>query len=436
MQGVELGQFVVTAAAGGSNKPIFAQWRVIVLLVISVAVNYIDRGSLSIAAPAVSKELSLAPAQLGLLFSAFFWSYAGFMVLAGWLADRFRVGLVLGVGYLVWSLATLGTGFVSSLYTLLVMRLLLGFGESVAYPAYSRIIAEGFPISQRGLPNAMIDAGAKIGPAIGTLIGGLLVAHYGWRFLFFALGLSSLLWLLPWSIWAPRGQTRSVDGNEQGPSLLQICRRRDAWGTFIGNFCCNYAYYFLLTWLPSYLVMERGLSMSVMAVLASLPFWASATSSLAGGWASDRWIARGGSPTRVRKTFVVTGLTFATLMFPAAIAPDLRVSIGLLVGAYIALGLFSSNHWAITQTLAGPLAAGKWTGLQNGISNLAGVIAPYVTGLIVSKTGNFYLAFSSASVILLVGAVCYLFVVGEVAPVVWPAAAQPKRDSVGEGTNS
>jgi ACS family D-galactonate transporter-like MFS transporter len=182
--------------------------------------------------------------------------------------------------------------------------------------------------------------------------------------------------------------------------------------------------------------MERGLSMSVMAVLASLPFWASATSSLAGGWASDRWIARGGSPTRVRKTFVVTGLIFATLVFPAAIAPDLRASIGLLVGAYIALGLFSSNHWAITQTLAGPLAAGKWTGLQNGISNLAGVIAPYVTGLIVSKTGNFYLAFSSASVILLVGAVCYLFVVGEVAPVVWPATGQPKRDLVGEGTKS
>src|SRR5207249_7233592 len=134
--------------------------------------------------------------------------------------------------------------------------------------------------------------------------------------------------------------------------------------------------------------------------------------------------------------FVVTGIALSTLMFPAAIVSDLRVSIAFLVASYVAYGLFSSNHWAITQTLAGPLAAGKWTGLQNGISNLAGVVAPFVTGLIVSRTGNFYLAFSSASVILLVGAVCYLFVVGEVAPVVWPAAAQPKRDSVGEGTNS
>ena len=154
-------------------------------------------------------------------------------------------------------------------------------------------------------------------------------------------------------------------------------------------------------------------------MLASLPFWGSATTTLLGGWTSDRWILSGASPTRARKTFVVTGLTFATLMFPAALVSDLRVSMALLVMAYFAFGLFSSNHWAITQTLAGPLAAGKWTGLQNGISNLAGVIAPFATGLIVSKTGSYYLAFLSASVILLIGAACYMFVVGEVAPVDW-----------------
>src|SRR5882724_12506202 len=126
MQGVELGQFVATAAAGGSNKPTFAQWRVIVLLVISVAVNYIDRGSLSIAAPAVSKELSLAPDQLGLLFSAFFWSYTGFMVPAGWLSDRYNVKWALAAGFFLWSVATLGVGFVNTLFALLVMRMILG----------------------------------------------------------------------------------------------------------------------------------------------------------------------------------------------------------------------------------------------------------------------------------------------------------------------
>ena len=303
--------------------------------------------------------------------------------------------------------------------------MLLGLGESVAYPVYSKIIAEQFPISRRGLPNALIDAGAKVGPALGTLVGGLLVARYGWRYMFLALGIGGLLWLAPWQLWAPLARAatdeeRTEPGNHQRvPRIQEICRQRDAWGTFIGNFCCNYAYYFLLMWLPSYLVTERGLSMSRMAMLASLPFCASATSSLFGGWASDRWIARGASATLVRKTFVVSGLSLATLMFPAVVVSDLRLSMALLVAAYLAYGLFSSNHWAITQTLAGPLAAGRWTGLQNGIANLAGVIAPYVTGVIVLRTGNFYLAFSSASAILIIGAFCYLFVVRDVAPIVW-----------------
>ncbi len=400
-------------------RPTTAQWRIIALLVLSVAINYIDRGSLSIAAPVLTRELALPPDRLGILFSAFFWSYAGFMVIAGWLADRFSSAVVLGFGYLAWSLATLGTGFVASFQAFLILRVCLGLGESVSYPVYSRIIAGQFPIQQRGLPNAMIDAGAKVGPAVGTLVGGLLVAGYGWRVMFLVLGASGLLWLLPWYAWAPRGHRTAELGADQGPSIWQICSKRDAWGTFIGNFCCNYAYYFLLTWLPSYLVSERGLSMKMMAVLASLPFAASASASLLGGWVSDRLITRGASATTVRKSFVVGGMVFATLMFPAALAPDLRISMALLVAAYIALGLFSSNHWAITQTLAGPLAAGRWTGLQNGIANLAGVIAPYVTGLIVKQTGSYTLAFSSSSVILLIGAVCYLFVVRDVAQVKW-----------------
>jgi MFS family permease len=313
---------------------------------------------------------------------------------------------------------------------------LLGLGESVSYPVYSKIIAERFPMGRRGLPNALIDAGAKVGPAIGTMLGGLLVAHFGWRMMFLALGAVSLLWLLPWICWAPRGRARSrqVEGTmekkESAPTIRQICRKRDAWGTFFGNFCANYAYYFLLMWLPSYLVSERGLSLNMMAVLASLPFWASASASLLCGWASDRWISHGGNPTVVRKIFVVGGLTGATLMLPAALVHDLRLSMVLLVTAYLAFGSFSSNHWAITQTLAGSLAAGQWTGLQNCIANLSGVIAPYVTGVIISRTNSYYLAFVSASLILVAGALCYGLVVQQVAPVNWwPQPAPASADA-------
>jgi len=397
--------------------------RVLVLLVFSVGINYIDRGSLSIAAPALSSELVLSPSQMGLLLSSFFWTYAPLGVLSGWLVDRYNVNCVLGLGYFLWSAATFGTGFTNSLHSLIFLRLMLGVGESVSYPAYSRIIERDFLAHQRGLPNSLIDAGAKIGPALGMLGGGLLVAHYGWRVLFFVLGAGSLVWLLPWSLWAPRQVeeptakvVKSVSG---GPGLLDILRKRDAWGTFIGNFSCNYAYYFLLTWLPTYLVTERHLSMSMMAVLGSIPFWGSAASSILAGWASDRWIASGATATRVRKTFVVTGLGMASLILPAGMVPNLGVSIGLLVITYLAFGLFSSNHWAITQTLAGPEAVGKWTGLQNAFSNLAGVIAPYVTGLILSQTRSYFLAFLSSSIIVLIGAGCYLFVVGKVQPVSW-----------------
>jgi hypothetical protein len=140
---------------------------------------------------------------------------------------------------------------------------------------------------------------------------------------------------------------------------LEILRKRDAWGTFLGLFCVNYAWYFLLTWLPSYLVMERHFSAKMMAIFGSMPFWGVALSSIAGGWASDLWIARGGSPTRVRKTFVAGGMLLSTLILPAVLVRDPMICMVLLIAASLSFGLFTSNIWAITQTLAGPGAAGN-----------------------------------------------------------------------------
>ena len=391
------------------------------LLILSIAINYIDRGSLSIAAPVLSKELSLTPEQIGLLLSAFFWSYAGFQIVAGWLADRYSVTVVLGIGYFFWSSITLLTAFANTFAALLVLRILLGVGESLAFPAYSKIITNSFAADRRGLPNSLLDAGLKLGPALGMLLGGLLLAKAGWRSLFLVLGFGGMAWLVPWFMWAYRNRRMVQTPSSDGPGFLKILSKRDAWGTFIGNFGCNYAYYFLMTWLPYYLVKERGVSLKQMALLASLPLWASAATSLWGGWVSDRLITRGASPTVVRKAFVVTGLLASTLILPAGIVRDLSLSMAFMVVAYVAFGLFSSNHLAITQTLAGPLAAGKWTGLQNGFANLGGIIAPFLTGLIVSKTGSFFLAFFSASIVAVIGAASYLFVVRQVAPLSWTA---------------
>ena len=400
-----------------------AHWRSLILLILSVGINYIDRGSLSIAAPILQKEMGLTPEQLGLLFSAFFWTYASFQIVAGWLVDRYSVNLVFGIGFMLWSCATAATGMVTGFAALLVLRILLGAGESVAYPAYSKILATGFPERHRGLTNGLIDAGSKCGPAIGTLLGGLLVAKFGWRFLFLALGLGSLPWLIGWALWAPKPIAAFHKNTTAGPSAREILSHRSVWGTFLVLFAINYAWYFLLTWLPSYLVQQRHFSMEKMALLGSVAFWGLAGSTTVAGIASDRWILKNQNPTKVRKIFVASGLVLCTLLVPACYVDDANVSMGLIIAACLCFGLTTSNHWAVTQTMAGPLASGKWTGLQNGFGNLAGVVAPYLTGVIVQRTGNYDYAFLVVGLFLLMGVGSILFMVGPVKQIAWKGEA-------------
>lgn len=397
--------------------------RILILLVVSVGINYIDRGLLSVSAPLIQAQLGLSPTELGVLFSAFFWTYAAMQIAAGWLVDRYPLQWVYAIGYLIWSLATAATGMVAGFGQLLGARLALGLGESVAYPATSKILVREFPESRRGFANAMVDAGAKIGPGLSTLAGGLLVSEYGWRALFLGVGIASLLWLIPWIVYTRGRHDSRTEQHVASPPMMALLRRREAWGTYLGMFALGYVWYFLLSWLPSYLVKERGFSMSSMALLGSVPFWGMAVATLAGGWVSDAWIRRGASPTRVRKTFVMGGLLLCgAAMLPAVFVADPRWCVGWLTAACLSLGLYTSNVWAITQTLAGPAAAGRWSGIQNAIGNLGGVVSPLVTGWIVGETGSFLLAFLAASGVLVGGAACYLFLLGEVRTVDWTGA--------------
>src|SRR5579872_1824757 len=170
-----------SSSAAASTKLSPALFGIALLLAISVLINYVDRGTLAIAAPLLKEDLHLSPSQLGILLSAFFWTYAPFQIVSGWFVDRFEVTWVLAGGFLLWSVATAATGLVHGFAVLFVLRLILGIGESVAYPSYSKILARDFAEHHRGLANALIDAGSKCGPAIGTLLGGVLMAAYGWR---------------------------------------------------------------------------------------------------------------------------------------------------------------------------------------------------------------------------------------------------------------
>jgi MFS family permease len=393
---------------------------VVILLVLSVSINYIDRGNLSIAAPLLKDELGISASQLGILLSSFFWTYAACQILAGWLVDRFAVNWVLAVGFFLWSIATAATGLIHGFALLLVLRLLLGIGESVAYPCYSKILAAHFHEHQRGLPNALIDAGTKVGPAVGTLVGGIFMARFGWRPFFIVLGLGSLFWLPGWVKWMPHGPG-IAEGHPSGiPSIPEILRRRSAWATFLGLFCSNYFWYFLLTWLPFYLVRERHFSMALMATIGSAAYFVTATATTVTGWLSDRFIAAGATPTRVRKTCTGAGLGGATVIVAVAWVSSPVASMIFLMLGCISYGVFASSHWAITQTIAGPRAAGRWSGLQNFVGNLAGVTAPAITGFVVDKTGVFFWAFAVAGGVALAGSMVYLFLLGPVEPMVWP----------------
>ncbi len=403
-----------------------AEWTLLILLIVSIFVNYIDRGNLSVAAPLFEKELALSPLQVGSLLAAFFWTYSLLQLtgFSGWLADAFPVGLVFASGFFVWSMATIATGFLSGFAGIYAARLLLGAGESLAYPCYSRIFASDLPQHHRGRANALLDAGSKLGPAVGTFLGGILLVRFGWRFFFIVLGAGSLLWLIPWLKWMPRSnllRTSSVRSTRPDglPSTREMLRLRSAWGTFAGHFCGNYFWFFLLTWLPSYLVKERNFSIQRMANVTAIAFLVVAGATVLAGWISDRCIARGASPTLVRKTVVVSGLTFSSIILPVAFVNSVTMCVALLFAACIGFGTYTSNHWAITQTLAGPFMAGRWTSLQNGIGNISGIVAPLVAGYAVRISGSSKPAFVVSAVIVIAGALMWGLVVGPVQQVAW-----------------
>ena len=210
------------------------------------------------------------PLPVGDLLSSFFWTYACMQVLAGWLVDRFEVKWVFALGFFVRSTATAVTGMVHTFAMLLAIRVILGVGESIAYPSYSKIFASHFVERKRGVANSVIGMGQSLGPAFGIFFGGkCTAAHFGWRPFFIGLGLLGLLWLPPWLQWMPRTPNFGTLHMKQGPGLWEIVCHRSSWGTWIGHFCMNYPLYFLLTWLPYYLVSERHFSLKVCPASAA-----------------------------------------------------------------------------------------------------------------------------------------------------------------------
>jgi ACS family D-galactonate transporter-like MFS transporter len=396
----------------------------LILLAISFLINYIDRGNLSIAAPLLRVELDLSPAKLGVLLSVFFWTYTLMQFIMGWLVDHFDVNRILAAGFLLWSLATATTGLVRGFVLLLAMRLILGIGESVALPAGSKILARCLPEHHRGFASGALMSALRTGNAVGTFGAGFLMVRYGWRPVFIGIGLVSLLWLPAWLKWMPRDGRVVSHANRSSLSTADILAQRSFWGTTLGHFACNYLFYFMITWLPSYLVLGRHLSMTTMTRIAGVYYTVDAVSAMASGWLQDFYIRKGHSCTLVRKTAMAIGFSLGAIGVLGCALASAQTYVPWLMIAGVGCGMTAPGIYSFCQRLAGLEAVGRWYGPQNGFANFAGIICPALTGFVVQQTGSFFWPFALTAAISLIGVIAWVFIVGRVEPVRWePIAA-------------
>jgi MFS family permease len=403
--------------------------RLVLLVSVALLINYIDRGNLATAVPLIHDELGLSGTQLGVLLSVFYYSYVLAMVPAGWLGERYGAHRVLAAGVAIWSVATLLTGFATGFWTLLLLRLLLGVGESAGFPCSSQLFATQLRLGQIDMANGVMSFSYLVGPAIGTVLGGLLMPIYGWRAVFAVFGALSLLWIWPLLRIRLQPLARAADDPSAptGPPFSLILKQRGLWGTSLGLFASNYNFYFILAWLPDYLVRERGFSMGVMAAVAGSAYLINAISALAAGWVVAAWSRSGRSSNAFYKSLMAfSHIASLGAMIGMTVLP-VQGCIACLCLFEIGLGLMSPGVYAIPQIMAGPAATGRWVGVQNGCGNLAGVLAPLLTGILLDATGHFSSAFILAGGLNVLGLIGWLWMLPRIEPLDWSRAALAAR---------
>jgi MFS transporter, ACS family, D-galactonate transporter len=394
-----------------------SRWMVVALLTAGVIIAYTDRINLSAALPEVRKSFPLSPEASGILLSSFFWAYTLLQVPAGWILDRFGTKWPYAIALFMWSAASAASALVGSLSGLIATRILLGIGEAAVTPASMRYIRRNFVEHERGLPIGIFMSGTKFGPAIGAPIAAYLVLGYGWRWMFVLNGALGLLWLVPWLFFmkndAETGKGSVKVGIEGEASWSAIFSSPVIWGTCLATFAYMYFVYFCMTWMPTYFKDRYGLSLTASGWFTFMSFAGMATIAILAGWAADRLIARGSNPVTVRKAFTIVGLALAFSEIFGVLSHSTSMTLFWAVFSLSGLGLATANYWALTQTLTPANASARVAGVQNTAANMAGIAAPWITGALVQKTGNFNAPLITIGFWLAVGVGGYLFLVKE-----------------------
>ena len=393
------------------------RWTIVGLLFTASLINYFDRATISFALPLISAELHLGPEAKGLLLSAFFWSYALMQIPVGILADRFNLRWLYAGAFTIWSLSQGLIGLAGSLSTLVLFRIFLGVGEAIYLPGGSKIVSLLFRPSERGLPCGLFDAGTRTGLVMEGILVPWMLVHYGWRASFTFVGFAALLWLVPWLAATPRDLRDPTPARRKrhpgfGAAVTALVTNRNLLGICMGFFCFDYYWYFLVNWLPDYLVTARGLTIVKAGINAALPYFVFGASEPIGGWLADHLVRRGWSETRARKGVVTGAFLTGLLLIPAARIDSPGAAVGLIVGGCF-VGLATANLLVILQSCAPPDEIGLWTGVYNFVGNIAGILSPLITGFLIAKSGSYTPPFVLAAGLIALGPLAFWMVVGE-----------------------
>jgi MFS family permease len=393
------------------------RWTIVGLLFTASLINYFDRATIAFALPLISRDLQLGPEAKGLLLSAFFWSYTLMQIPMGVLADRVNLRWLYAGSFALWSVAQGLIGFAGGLHALIAFRVLLGVGEAIYLPGGSKIVSLLFRPSERGLPSGLFDAGTRTGLVIEGVAVPWMLMHYGWRTTFSVVGFAALLWLIPWFALTPRNlrtpaEARPRVSRPAGAVIRTLATNRNLVGVCLAFFCFDYYWYFLVNWLPDYLVTSRGLTILRAGIYAALPYFVFGVCEPIGGWIADRLVDRGWSETRARKTIITIAFLTGLLLIPAARVSSPGTAVALIIGGCF-VGLATGNLLVVLQACAPRHEIGLWTGIYNTVGNIAGILSPILTGLLIQRTGSYAPPFFLAAALIAAGPLFLWLVVRE-----------------------
>jgi ACS family D-galactonate transporter-like MFS transporter len=426
-------------AQAGYNIP-KRRWTIGVLLGAGVLVNYFDRISLSVAAPQLQHDFGLSPGEIGLLFSAFFWSYSLFQLPGGIVLDRFGIKTVGRWGAFLWALASGVTALASGYAGIFAARLLLGIAEAPGMIGNQKATGYWFPRNERSRSTAIFDSAAKFSNVIGVPLVAFFIVQFGWRWGFGITAILSLAYFIAyWVIYRDPSQDKHLSEQEHGYILAggatpeglppagqvmmlgYVLRNRKVWAHTIGYSAYGYSFYLFLTWLPGYMVQTLHMSILKSAAFSTIPWiFASLADLLIGGFLVDHLIAHGYDDTKVRKAVIVAGMTAGLAVFGATFTTDAVWAVTWITIALSGLSAAAPVASSIVSLISPRGGTATIGGLVNLVNNLMGVAAPVITGFIVGITHSFSGAFLVAGIVLLVGIVSYVFILGPIEPIPGP----------------